>query len=491
MMRTFTERWSFPVERPRVPVAVVSACAVCVLILWMLGMAMWWDHARTSQALEAVCKKQAAPVVDACELAPTLHAPSALPAWLLSAALALVGSGLWAMWRGLASQGGGQRAGAGPSNPPGTPGDVLKARTLLLMQESGRLFCRTELNESTLIRAMQWLQEALGAGTVALRLSTDVQRLLGWRATLVTRHLPECAGTWADGVLRSEGLARVLPGHDGGPPTIVVAVQGERGAVGVLAVEFAAGFDVSSAHLQAADSFANLCAMAIAGVWRSHEDRRIALMEERGAIAAELHDSLAQALAFMKIQVAQLQRAMQSEETSPQVKGAADDLRKGLSNAYQTVRQLIAAFRVRMGPGGLREAVQETIDELSERSGMDIAFEEALDLCPLEVNEEFHVMQVIREALSNTVRHSGAARAWVTIRPDPSHHITVTVEDDGQGFGSPSTDGQHHGLSIMKERARSLGGEVEFGERPGGGSRIRLVFSPERLPSLTHAGNDR
>lgn len=95
--------------------------------------------------------------------------------------------------------------------------------------------------------------------------------------------------------------------------------------------------------------------MAIAGVWRSHEDRRIALMEERGAIAAELHDSLAQALAFMKIQVAQLQRAMQSEETSPQVKGAADDLRKGLSNAYQTVRQLIAAFRVRMGPGGLRD----------------------------------------------------------------------------------------------------------------------------------------
>lgn len=484
--------WSFPVERPREPSAVVSACAVCVLILWMLGMALWWDHARTLQALEAVCKKQAAPpVVDVCELAPPLRAPSALPAWMLSAALTLVGAGLWAMWQGYGSRDDGQRPATRPVAGSGTPGDMLKARTLLLMQESGRLFCRTELNESTLIRAMQWLQEALGAGTVALRLSADLQRLLGWRATLVTRHLPECASTWVDDSLRSEGLARVQAGHEGCPPAIVVAVQGERGAVGVLAVEFAPRFDVSSAHLQAVDSFANLCAMAIAAVWRSHEDRRIALMEERGAIAAELHDSLAQSLAFMKIQVAQLQRAMQSEETSPQVKGAADDLRKGLSNAYQTVRQLIAAFRVRMGPGGLREAVQETIDELSERSGMDIAFEEVLDLCPLEVNEEFHVMQVIREALSNTVRHSGAGRAWVTIRPDPAHHITVTVEDNGQGFGSPSTDGQHHGMSIMKERARSLGGEVEFGERPGGGSRIRLVFAPERLPSLAHAGSDQ
>lgn len=223
--------------------------------------------------------------------------------------------------------------------------------------------------------------------------------------------------------------------------------------------------------------------MAIAAVWRSHEGRRIALMEERGAIAAELHDSLAQALAFMKIQVAQLQRAIQSAGTSPDVKGAADDLRKGLSNAYQTVRELIAAFRVRMGPGGLKEAVHDTIEELSQRSGMDIAFEEELDLCPLEVNEEFHVMQVIREALSNTVRHSGARRAWVTIRPGPAHHITVTVEDDGQGFGRTVVDGQHHGLSIMKERARSLGGDVEFGDRPGGGSRIELVFAPERLPS--------
>lgn len=92
-------------------------------------------------------------------------------------------------------------------------------------------------------------------------------------------------------------------------------------------------------------------------------------------------------------------------------------------------------------------------------------------------------MQVIREALSNTVRHSGARRAWVTIRPGPAHHITVTVEDDGQGFGRTVVDGQHHGLSIMKERARSLGGDVEFGDRPGGGSRIELVFAPERLPS--------
>lgn len=457
----------------------------------MLGTAMWRDHARAWQALEAVCKNQAALVSDPCPPRRELRAPATTPLWLLGTAAALAWAGLWAAARRPSARDAGHPLGATQSTVSMGAGDVLKARTLSLMQESGRLFCRSEVNEAVLLKAMQWLQDALGAGTVALSLSPDLQRLLGWRPMLVTRHLPDCCGAWAHGAVRSEGLARVEPGPDGAPPAIVVAVQGERGAVGVLAIEFAAGFDVTSGHLQAADSFANLCAMAIASVWRSHEGRRIALMEERGAIAAELHDSLAQALAFMKIQVAQLQRAMQSEDTSPHVRGAADDLRKGLSNAYQTVRELIAAFRVRMGPGGLREAVQETIEELSERSGMDIAFDEALDLCPLEVNEEFHVMQVIREALSNTVRHSGAGHAWVTIRPGPAHHVTVMVEDDGQGFGRPASDGQHHGLSIMKERARSLGGEVQFDDRPGGGSRIKLVFAPERLPSAAQPESDR
>lgn len=483
MLRAFTDMLSFLDQPPRRTAAASLACGLCVLVLWVLGVAMWWDHVRLWQTLEGVCKIQAAAPLG-CPAAGALAAPSVVSLVLLSAAAMLAGAGVW----GLRRRGEAEAPVTVPrpvteAVAPGAPRDTLKAKTLSLMQESGRLFCRSELNESTLSTAMHWLQEAVGARTVALRLGSDLQRLLGWRAVVATHGVPECVGAWTDNAMLSEGLARVVSGPPGEAAAILVSVQGERGAVGVLAIEFQPGAVIGSGHLQAADSFANLCAMAIAAVWRSHEGRRIALMEERGAIAAELHDSLAQALAFMKIQVAQLQRAIQSAGTSPDVKGAADDLRKGLSNAYQTVRELIAAFRVRMGPGGLKEAVHDTIEELSQRSGMDIAFEEELDLCPLEVNEEFHVMQVIREALSNTVRHSGSRRAWVTIRPGPAHHITVTVEDDGQGFGRAVVDGQHHGLSIMKERARSLGGDVEFGDRPGGGSRIELVFAPERLPS--------
>jgi two-component system nitrate/nitrite sensor histidine kinase NarX len=206
-------------------------------------------------------------------------------------------------------------------------------------------------------------------------------------------------------------------------------------------------------------------------------------MEERTAIAGELHDSLAQSLAYMKIQVARLQQALDREKHPADVAQAARELREGLSAAYRVVRDLIAAFRVRMGPGGLLSSVQATVDEFSQRSGLDISFVHDLGRCQLGVNEEFHVMQVIREAVSNTVRHARAYHVWVSMHYGPEHLLTVIVDDDGRGLTNPYVDANHYGLSIMRERASSLGGEVSVVHRPGGGTRVQLAFAPQKLPA--------
>ncbi|MGR6808472.1 ATP-binding protein (plasmid) [Sphaerotilus natans] len=335
-----------------------------------------------------------------------------------------------------------------------------------------------------LLRALAMLQQTTGARGVALQLSERATRGLGCAPLL-------CSPGGLGQDMPADGAAR--PADRAVPGRLLLPLRDAIGLLGTLQVDLPdAGADAGRAGpcpasgrtstTHAAEAFAAMAALAIAGVCHGHEERRLALLEERGAIAAELHDSLAQSLAFMRIGVARLQAGLGAQQVAPELLACAAELRAGLSDACRQIRELIAAFRVRMGPGGLQAAVQDSIDELAQRGGLDIAFEHELDRCPLDVNEEFHVMQVIREALSNTVRHAGARQAWVAVRA-VAHRLEVTIDDDGSGPDDPvPREGGHHGLAIMRERARSLGGELEVGDRPGGGMRVRLAFTPRQLP---------
>jgi two-component system nitrate/nitrite sensor histidine kinase NarX len=98
----------------------------------------------------------------------------------------------------------------------------------------------------------------------------------------------------------------------------------------------------------------------------------------------------------------------------------------------------------------------------------------------LTVNEEFHILHVIREALSNVVRHASANSVEVALVLTSSGTIIITVDDDGVGY-TPKVESDHYGQSIMRERAYSLGGDVVVMRRRQGGTRVRLVFTP-KLP---------
>jgi len=358
-------------------------------------------------------------------------------------------------------------------------------RALQTLHEVTRMFSEADVSEFSLLNALALLESALDAHTVALRLDNTARLALGTSAVVCTHGAPALLDTLSLERGALEISARMVPPKEGssGALSLVVPVSRNDVPVGTLVAEFAPGAVVEDRCLQLAESFAGLVALAVVSVSRSQEERRVALMEERGAIAAELHDSLAQSLAYMKIQVARLQSSLALQVQPFDITQAADELRSGLTIAYGEVRELIAAFRVRMGPGGLVAAVHEAIDEFSQRSALDLSFDDRLGRCLLQVNEEFHVLQVIREALSNAVRHARAERVWVAAVYGPGHELVVTVEDDGGGPGSaPSDTAHHYGLSIMRERTRTLNGEIGITARPGGGTCVRLSFAPQRLP---------
>lgn len=214
------------------------------------------------------------------------------------------------------------------------------------------------------------------------------------------------------------------------------------------------------------------------------QDNRLVLLDERTTIARELHDSLAQELSYMKIQVSRLQTFIRREENSERIFQVCDELREGLNHAYRHLRELLTTFRLQIQDGGLTSALEDTVREFSQKGSLQILLHcEALAF-NLTATEQIHLLQIVREALSNCVRHARASQAWVYLR-QVGEQVELQVEDDGQGFTAISDARQHHGLHIMQERARSLNGTLNISPRQPNGVRLLLHFSPEFLRNLS------
>ena len=151
------------------------------------------------------------------------------------------------------------------------------------------------------------------------------------------------------------------------------------------------------------------------------------------------------------------------------------ELREGISSAYRQLRELLATFRLKMDDGGLSRALEETVKEFRQRSTVDIRLDNRLAPALLTPNEEIHVLQIVREALSNVVRHAKAGHAWVSLRPRAGG-VEVEVRDDGRGAVLPADEARHYGMAIMRERSLNLGGELAVTSAPAAGTSVHLHF---------------
>lgn len=210
---------------------------------------------------------------------------------------------------------------------------------------------------------------------------------------------------------------------------------------------------------------------------RIEEQQHVTLINERTIIARELHDSLAQSLSYLKMQVARLERMQQKEATREAQSAVFDELRTGLNSAYRQLRELLTTFRLKLEGPGLQFALRQTVEEFTQRMG--IAVELDYDVPPylLNPNEEIHVLQIIREALANTHKHAQAHWARVTVRFADAR-LLVRIEDDGIGLENDSSPPMHYGLVIMRDRTTTLNGELSIANRPTGGTGIEIVFTP-------------
>ncbi|GAA4093078.1 sensor histidine kinase [Nonomuraea soli] len=222
---------------------------------------------------------------------------------------------------------------------------------------------------------------------------------------------------------------------------------------------------------------ATIAAGGVTRSWRAYRqevDRRIAQEAQRGEaeerlrIARELHDVIGHNISMINVQAGS---ALHGFKKRPEE--AEEALRTIKDTSKETLRQLRSTL------GMLRQVDEDApiapaaslarLDELTRASGLRVVTRVTGSLHDLPAEVDLAAARIVKEALTNVVRHSGGDSATMTVTRDPDL-LTVRVEDDGPG--ASFTDGTGFGLQGMRERAAALGGSLVAGPRTPSGFHV-------------------
>lgn len=223
------------------------------------------------------------------------------------------------------------------------------------------------------------------------------------------------------------------------------------------------------------DALAGQVATQLDNLRLAARDREMAVSEERNLMAQELHDSIAQSLAFLKIQVQLLRRAIKEGRPS-EVEASLAEIDAGVRESYADVRELLLHFRTRPGHEDIAHALRVTLSKFELQSGLSTRLTMAGQGVPLPPDQQVQVLHVLQEALSNVRKHAGASAVELRVTQSPQWRFEV--RDDGAGFDALAGhfDETHVGLHIMRERAQRIGAELQVSSQAGQGTQICLTL---------------
>ena len=251
-------------------------------------------------------------------------------------------------------------------------------------------------------------------------------------------------------------------------------VRFKERTLGLVIVAKEGGFE--GWQIQIINTMTDIIANAILLADHAANEARVALANERAIIARELHDSIAQNLSYLKIQLTRLRHRLQEPWEQQEVEALLQEFTQALNNSYKQLRELITTFRLKTEAQELQQALITTIEEFNEYSSTEFHLHNALkhQLAP---NEEVHVLHIIRECMSNVIKHAKANRCDISLTMNDGN-VQVSIKDDGIGLPEDAHKPGHYGLNILHERALRLNGKIIF-TTPESGTEISLTFVPQ------------
>ncbi|MCL4771864.1 MAG: type IV pili methyl-accepting chemotaxis transducer N-terminal domain-containing protein, partial [Burkholderiaceae bacterium] len=273
--------------------------------------------------------------------------------------------------------------------------------------------------------------------------------------------------------------------HEVGYETLVaIPVMVQHRVLGELNLFFRSGMEVGSELRDLLEAMVRHLASSMEGLRAIALEREAAVAEERSLLARELHDSIAQSLAFLKIQTQLLRDAVAKGNHAARDRSIAE-LDVGVRECYADVRELLVHFRTRANEEDIEGALRSTLSKFEHQTGIGTELSLTGHGLPLPPDMQIQILHIVQEALSNVRKHAQASRVQVLVQRHPWH---FEVRDDGVGFDmreAPSPDSLHVGRGIMRERAERIGAMVQWRSAPGQGATV-LIELPER-PAIEEA----
>ncbi|MEZ5445022.1 MAG: histidine kinase [Gammaproteobacteria bacterium] len=255
-----------------------------------------------------------------------------------------------------------------------------------------------------------------------------------------------------------------------------VPIRSKKHVIGVLNLFFRERRTLSQHEIKLLEAIGQHLGVAIENLRLVLREKEMAVSEERNLLAQELHDSIAQSLAFLNIEAQMLQESLQNGQTDAANEELAR-IREGIQESYDDVRELLVHFRIRVDHANLEDAIRSTLEKFEGQTGISAFFSKQGETQAPPATSLIQILHILQEALSNVRKHA-KARA-VTVEMRGGKELRISIRDDGLGF-EPDTVaeqcGASVGIGIMRERAHRIGARLEVESAPGRGACVTLAL---------------
>ncbi|WP_295758112.1 type IV pili methyl-accepting chemotaxis transducer N-terminal domain-containing protein [Undibacterium sp.] len=262
----------------------------------------------------------------------------------------------------------------------------------------------------------------------------------------------------------------------------VFQILAREQVIGSFSLHFTHERVISSEERRLLETLGKNLGVAIENQRLIAKEKEFAVSQERNLLAQGLHDSIAQGLNFLNLQVQMLEDSL-SRNDLQEVSEIAPLLRAGVEESYEDVRELLLNFRTRLQDSNLESEMRNVLSKFQRQTGVHGVIEFIGSGAPVAPEQQLQVLFILQEALSNVRKHAQASE--VKVRVENERDFKLIITDDGQGFTMESAEQKgdaHVGLHIMRERAERLSAQFEICSVPGQGTTISLhLLRQERL----------
>jgi len=269
---------------------------------------------------------------------------------------------------------------------------------------------------------------------------------------------------------------RVAIEKEGLQSVVSIPLKAQESTVGVMAVTSRSPRTLAPEELELLAAIGNQVGVAVDRANLQAQELRAAILEERQHMAQQMHDDIAQTLGYLGLQVDSVMGSS-SLAQNVEVQAELEEIRRAIEDAYERVRSSIMRLREDVpGHFDLGAALPEIINEFEKQTGCRVESRVDGDQLPrLPPSVAFQVTYIIREALTNVRKHSGADSVHLTLQGLEDGRVEVTIQDNGRGFDLDSdqqSGSGGFGLRFMREQAERVGGSLRIESGPGQGTRV-------------------